>query len=50
MSAEDWEEAKHFDAEEREGEYVRCGGEAGRKDCGGHQGRVGRERCREPRK
>ena len=48
MPAEDREEAKHFDAEEREGEYVRCGGEAGGEYRRCHEGRVGGERCREP--
>ncbi|KAK5012449.1 hypothetical protein LTR60_004374, partial [Cryomyces antarcticus] len=41
VPAEDGEEAKDFDREEREREDVRCGWEAGGEDCGGHEGCVG---------
>ena len=50
MPAEDREKAEYFDAEEREGEYVRRGGEAGGEYRRGHEGGVGGERCREPRR
>lgn len=48
MPAEDWEETKYFDAEEREGEYMRRGREAGGEYRRGHEGRVGGEGCGEP--
>lgn len=36
VAAEDGEEAEDFDAEEGEGEDVRCCGEPGGEDCAGH--------------
>lgn len=49
MPAEDGEEAEDFDAEEREGEDVCCGGKAGGEHGGGHEGCVGGEGCWEPK-